>query len=423
MSQDKLRILFRGWLNVPHSYSIVNCFQLIHLYKNHSDKVDIYVQEMPYFRAEWNKAKKLVYSEEYNEIINGFKQWDGESVDVVYSITYPYNITEVKISDKTVPKCVFYTSEFAWLDSGYFSIDNESNLTEETIRSYIDDKDIWFTCPSIWSKNGLKQMGIRDHKNKVITHGVDASIFYLQKTGSKREEVRKFYGVKDTDILMINIGAMTGNKGIILILEALHQLVNVKSKKNFKVLFKGTGDLYTSKQFLQSYIDGLLNNNVFTKQDADHLMQNHIIFTDKTLSYKRINDLFNAADLYISPYLAEGFNLTVLESLACGLPVLVPQTGSTEQYIEDIYGHGGDQYIVKVKSNVGRHPNGMLQNVIETRDLVSSLLANENFLQTMKINRLDNYDTIRSYVVEHYSWDKVSDMLYNYLLQVKSSAK
>jgi hypothetical protein len=36
---------------------------------------------MPYFREEWNSSKKLVYSEEYNNIIRNFKKWNGEKVD------------------------------------------------------------------------------------------------------------------------------------------------------------------------------------------------------------------------------------------------------------------------------------------------------------------------------------------------------
>ena len=52
---NKLKILFRGWIEIPHSYACVNCFQLVHFYKKYHNKVDIYVEEMPYFRKEWNQ--------------------------------------------------------------------------------------------------------------------------------------------------------------------------------------------------------------------------------------------------------------------------------------------------------------------------------------------------------------------------------
>ena len=132
---DKIRVLFRSWIQIAHSYAIVNCFQLIHLYKLYSDKIEFYVEEMPYFRQEWNNSKKLVYNEEYNNIIKNFKKWSGETVDLIYSITYPYNITVDKINNKVIPKCVFYTSEFATLDKNYFSCDKQL-IDDNFIKQY-----------------------------------------------------------------------------------------------------------------------------------------------------------------------------------------------------------------------------------------------------------------------------------------------
>ena len=82
-NDKKLKVLFRGWFNIPHSYSMVNCFQIVNLYKRYKDNIEFYIEEMPYFRQEWNAVKKLVYSEEYNQIVRNFKQWSGEEIDLV----------------------------------------------------------------------------------------------------------------------------------------------------------------------------------------------------------------------------------------------------------------------------------------------------------------------------------------------------
>ena len=418
----KLRVLFRGWTAIPHSYAMVNCFQLLHLHKYYGDKVQIYVEEMEYFRVEWNAAKKWVYGEVYNQILQGLENWSGEEVDVVYSITYPYNVSSVTMNDKKVPKCVFYTSEFAWLNEGYFTLGGgESFKSDDQVTSYLGNHpEIYFTAPSIWSAQGIKKYGVPDSRNRVITHGVDTSIFCLQANRSQRKAVREFYKVKDTDILLINIGAMTGNKGMILILQALHELVNKRNHREFKLLLKGTGDLYSSKQFLESYFEQLQRESVLSKEETDNLLTKHIIFSDKTLSYSRINDLFNAADLYISPYLAEGFNLTVLESLAAGLPVLVPETGSTREYINDISNGGLDtrKYIIKLRSQVGQHPSGMLQNVIELSDLIHTLINNRGRIQELKEQRYVNYYDLQRYINAHYSWRRVAELLYEYLYSI-----
>lgn len=416
--QDKIRILFRGWFEIAHSYAICNCFQIIHLYKLYSDKIDFYVEEMPYFRQEWNNSKKLVYNQSYNDIIKNFKKWNGEKIDLIYSITYPYNITMDynKISGEVIPKCVFYTSEFATLDPNYF-VCNKSLTSDKSIENYIqDNKKLYMTSPSLWSSLGMNKYKLPDTRNRIITHGVDPEIFKFDVTS--RNNIRRFYNVKDSDILLINIGAMTKNKGIMLILLSLNYLVNRMGKKNYKLLLKGTGDLYQTKQFLEIYFEELQKSNSLSKDEMNNLLTNHIIFTDKTLSYEKINGLFNAADLYISPYLAEGFNLTSLESLAAGLPVMISSTGSTKEYIEDIYKNGGEKYIIYVESSVLEMENNMKCNKIGLDTVINTLLKNEEHIKNMKFLRNSNnitfYNDMRAFIVNNYSWNNVANLLFNY---------
>lgn len=418
-----MRVLFRAWFFIPHSYSLVNCFQIIHLFKNHSDKIDFYIEEMPYFRPEWNSSRKLVYKEEYNNIIRNFKKWNGEEVDVIYSITYPYNMDMTVINGKKIPKCVFYTSEFSTLDPGFFSCNDKPLTNDFSINEYVKDEDkLYMTSPSVWSYMGMKKYNLRDEKNVIITHGVDGSIFYKRDENLGRKTIRDFYKVKDNEILLMNIGAMTQNKGMFLILQTLNILVNGLNKNHYKLLLKGTGDLYESKKFIEIYFNELKKAGVLDDKKMDNLLQNHIIFTDKTLSYEKINDLFNAADLYLSPYIAEGFNLTSLEALSAGTPVVVPVTGSTKEYMNDIYSNGGEKFIFYVNSKVIDVGNDRKQNSIELMDLLNVILENEKNLKNWSY-RSDNYKKMKQYISDFYSWDHVSDLLYNYLKTIVEKNK
>ena len=427
MSETKTKILFRGWLQIPHSYAMCNCFQLVHLFKNYSDKIDFYVEEMPYFRQEWNNSKKLVYTQSYNDIIKNFKKWNGEEVDLIYSMTYPYNMSMDynKNSGEVIPKCVFYTSEFSTLDPNYF-VCNKSLTSDKSIETYIQENEkLYMTSPSVWSSLGMKKYKLPDSRNRIITHGVDPEIFRFDVTS--RDNIRRFYNIKQDDILLINIGAMTKNKGIILILLCLNHLVNKMGKKNYKLLLKGTGDLYQTKQFLEIYFEELQNNNSLTKDEMNILLTNHIIFTDKTLSYEKINGLFNAADLYISPYLAEGFNLTSLESLSAGLPVMISSTGSTKEYIEDIYKNGGEKHIIYIESSVLEMANNMKCNNIGLDTVINTLLHNEEHIKHMKFLRSSNnttlYSKMREYITNNYSWNNVADLLYSYFKYIIENCK
>jgi glycosyltransferase involved in cell wall biosynthesis len=417
-SSRQLKVLFQVWWQIPHSYSIVSALQLVHLFKRYgpdgTDELDIYLEEMPYFQPHWNEKKKLVYSEEYNTILRNLKPRSActTQFDVIYRQTYPYNIT-IESSTRDVPKCVFYTSEFRdFLNENYFLADFQK--TDETITQFLKDHpEFYFTSPSDWSSRGLIKYQVPEHRNRVITHGVDNTIFHKSKDPRRRQVIRNMYRVADSDILLISTGAMTENKGILLILQLVHFLVNRLGKKHFKLLLKGTGDLYQSKQFLEIYFEKLVSAGVLTAEEMESLYTSHIIFTDKTLSFSGINDLYNASDLMLSPYLAEGFGLTPLEALASGLPVVVPITGSTKEYMEEIYANGGADFIQYIQSSVFRAPNGICQNQIDLNSLVQTVV---NF--DPKKDRAASYQQMTQFIEKNYSWNRVAELLKDYFYTI-----
>ena len=427
-SDNKLNVLFEGWINIGHSYAIVNCFQLIHLFKNYNDKINFYVNEKEYYRKEWNDKKQLVYTQEYNNLLSNnnifkpFNENDSDTkIDIIYRITYPYDIT-LKEWNRNIPVCVFYTSEFSKLDTNYFSIGVPPNtqLDDNYIKMYLEHfKNISFTSPSVWSAIGIEKYLTEDKKtnnNLVISHGVDTTLFYKEGE-TVRNSVRKHYNINDNDILLINIGAMTKNKGIMYILQMMNILVNRLNKKYFKLLLKGTSDLYQTKLFLESYFEELQSNNIMTKDEMNYLLTNNIIFTEKTLNFKQIRMLYNAADLYISPYIAEGFNLCCLEALSCGLNVLVPRTGSTKEYIENIYINGGSHNIYYVNSRVTTTPDELKINHIEG-DAILSVLLNFEHQYREPVDQTQMFNYIQS----NYSWNNISHQLYNYLFKLSNKS-
>ena len=403
-----ISVLFEGWRLLQHSYGNVLAFLLVHLWKqygpNKTNEIIFYVRECSYCDINWKNKQKLTYSPEYNRILKNLKPYNGEKVDIIYRQTYPYNLEPPQTPTLTpTPVCVFYTSEFAILNNSYFHHD-----PKQDIRNYlIKNPNFYFTAPSEWSSRGMMEYLDDKTRNKVISHGVDTSIFYRHSNNSIRQQIRRKYNILDNDILLINIGAMTMNKGIFLILEALHHLVNIK-KLPFKLLLKGMTDLYKSREFVDSYINHLGYNTTNLKS--------HIIFVDGTLNYDEINDLFNSADLYISPYLAEGFGLTMLEALASGLRVLVPRTGSASDYIDPIYKNGGEPYIYYVDSVVIQDGAGLYKNQIDTTNIINILSKNIYNIKTTLDDK--TYLLLKKYIKNNYSWYKVSTDLYNYFRDI-----
>jgi glycosyltransferase involved in cell wall biosynthesis len=44
-------------------------------------------------------------------------------------------------------------------------------------------------------------------------------------------------------------------------------------------------------------------------------------------------ELFQAADVFVSPYKAEGFNMPALEAAACGTLVVATKGGATDDFL------------------------------------------------------------------------------------------
>lgn len=415
-----MKLLVEGWFNIPHSYAIVNNFQLVHLLKNYPD-IEIYIKEREYFKKEWNNKKQLIYTEEYNNIIKNFKQWSGEEVDIVYRITYPYDIHVTRQFSNT-PICVYFTAEFKEIDKQYFDIGKFPGMTpesinEEYIKQYITShSNLYFTSPSEWSANSLDKYGIPkgDKRHQVITGGVDTTIFFPDK--KNRKSIREFYNVKENDIVFLNIGAMTRNKGIIEILVTINALVNKVKMKNVKLLLKGTTDLYESQQFIIGYLQELQNAGFINKDEVKNLVDNHIVFIQQTLGYNRMNDIYNACDIYISPYTAEGFNLPVLEAIATGMKVIASKGGSTDFFINDILNAVPEakNYIMHIPTKIKDVSDDKKMLQIDCNDLVKLCLG-----AVVPISGSDNYTfTLKRFINKNYSWDAVSTKLYSYLQSI-----
>src|SRR5579872_6275123 len=92
IEEKKMNILFQGWINIPHSYAVVLCFKLVFLYKNFANRINFFVEEVVYYNPIWKPLTHSVFPKEYNEILKGFKKYNGEELDLIYRISFPYDI-------------------------------------------------------------------------------------------------------------------------------------------------------------------------------------------------------------------------------------------------------------------------------------------------------------------------------------------
>jgi len=96
-----------------------------------------------------------------------------------------------------------------------------------------------------------------------------------------------------------------------------HLLLIIKDQKN---LYNIDGR--------EAIIKNLSNQNVNL-----NAVMNRIKFIENNLDLQQLRALYNISDWYISSYRAEGFNLPVCESMACGTPVIVTDGGATDDFL------------------------------------------------------------------------------------------
>ena len=138
-------------------------------------------------------------------------------------------------------------------------------------------------------------------------------------------------GFADDETVFLNVGLSTWNKGIDLLLVAFATLRAAGRK--VRLILKDQRDLYGCS--VKSLIKAV-GTHCPALLASDTLGAIAVIPTN--LATADLRTLFAVADCYVSPYRAEGFNLPVLEAIACGTPVIVTGGGATDDFCNDELG-------------------------------------------------------------------------------------
>lgn len=188
---------------------------------------------------------------------------------------------------------------------------------------YRDYENIYFVSPSIWLYKNAQKSALTG--NKLIFHignTLDANIF---KPIDKK--VAKQILNVDGDKKVIAFGAMAIDspyKGWSYLKNALDILFN-SGYENFKVLIFGSSH----------------NPEI---AEAINYETKFVGFVDSEYATSVI---YNAADVFVAPSLADNLPYTVLESLSCGTPVVAFNIGGIPEMIK----HKSNGYLAKYKDS------------------------------------------------------------------------
>lgn len=306
-------LLIEGWRGINHSYALVNQYQMRALLRQ--DRFDLYAQDLPFINPQWNRAQNgSDFPADDQRVIDAVAPPPaGRPADFVYRIAAPFRAGAPEDRRCTM---TFMAAEIGLPLSNFAS-------DPETFDLFCRDRNRIVT-PSRWSRDRIVEFGFPAEKVAVVPHAADPALF-APLPAEERASRRALLGIAPDETVFVNVGGAFWNKGLDLILIAFAHLRH--SQKRCRLILKDQRDLYG--RTVETVMEEVVRAG---RCHFDNDTISAISIIPGHLTRPQLRDLYVLADCYVSPYRAEGFNLPVLEAIACHTPVIVTAGGATDDF-------------------------------------------------------------------------------------------
>jgi len=202
-----------------------------------------------------------------------------------------------------------------------------SFAVEQSRHGFFTQDDNLIVTPTRWSRDRIIEFGFPAEKVRIVPCGVDNTIFN-PLSPSERTANRENLGFREDECVFANVGGAFWNKGVDLVLRAFARLRS--DGRKVRLILKDQRALY-----------GIAVEQTIREvgKDCPELLRPDtlaaISVISGNLTRPQLRTLYCVCDCYVSPYRAEGFNLPVLEAIACGTPVIVTKGGATDDFCPD----------------------------------------------------------------------------------------
>lgn len=173
----------------------------------------------------------------------------------------------------------------------------------------------------------VEKYGVDPSRAEVIYNGIDTKKF---KPG-KSNVLRKKLGLDNDDILVGAIGNIRPAKGYDLLLRAAAEVKKQRQGVKFIIAGQGSGLLYQELLSLRDRLD--IKDTVF-----------FLGYMEDTVQF------LHNIDVFLLSSKSEGFSISLVEAMACGLPVIATRCGGPEEIVEHavtgIFVQPGDPHLL-----------------------------------------------------------------------------
>lgn len=160
-------------------------------------------------------------------------------------------------------------------------------------------------------KQEMADLGINDEKISVIPNGVDTDIFYPV---DKEEACRKLLIIHNNSKIIVSVGSLIPLKGFQVILEAMPGLL--QWERNIHLYIIGEGYYRSSLE----------------KKVKDLNLEHHVTLVGEVAN-NELKFWYSLADVFCLASSREGWANVIMESLACGTPVVATRVYGAPEVI------------------------------------------------------------------------------------------
>jgi glycosyltransferase involved in cell wall biosynthesis len=161
-------------------------------------------------------------------------------------------------------------------------------------------------------KHFLDDGGVSLEKSLTINNGVDTESFKIKRDSSIREK----FGIRPENILIGTLGNIRYAKGYEYFLKAAKIIHDKISGCRFVIAGEASGKLYFDLLALRKKLE---LEEVFFFYG----------FCDDAANY------LNNLNCFVLSSITEGFSISTVQAMACGLPIVVTKSGGPEEIIKD----------------------------------------------------------------------------------------
>lgn len=221
----------------------------------------------------------------------------------------------------------------------------------------------------------LLKESINPNKIQLIYTGIEESSWV--NNNNNNNLFRTEFNIDDDTTLISSVARFSEEKGHFFLLKSISLFkkllkINNKQNMNFKFILVGDGVLLERSKKLANDL-GVFEDIIFTGYRND------------------ISNILNSSNLFVSHSESESFGISILEAMACGLPIITTDSGGTKEIIDS----SGEYGILVDYGNENEFAQALFK-LVNDKDLVETYKKNGFVLLNQK-----------------FSLDKTADETYN----------